>query len=531
MKGWKTCVLSAVLLTSCAKTGGSADTKGTPDFACGVLTEPLGQIKSTPQDPFEAFGKVIIENNATRTNFAANFPSALLANTFSAADRVLTAGSELTVDMLETCTIFGPLTKIVRDQNSNARGDHVSDSASVRSYNWRLEADISIPELHRLAMADACVVGISDSPRAQISESFDDPLVPTQGHLKSLGVTDPATQKELETAAKSIVTIAVIDTGIEMNHEDLKNILWLNPGEIAANGIDDDNNGYIDDVNGFNFATNTGSPQYLKSVSGYQHGTHVSGLAAAQGHNGLGGAGIMSSGARIMMLNVFASSEGASTSDIANAIRYAADNGASVINISLGGTGKSASYESAILYAIKKGVTIFAAAGNEHSELGPNYWMSPGSYGQQFDGMMSVGSIDSANGSLSSYSNYSATYVEIAAPGSEDSKARLGLLSTWPGNTYARIQGTSMSSPVAAGAAALAISMMRERGYSPSPATVEAIMAAASIHTPALYGYISGGRVLNVKSLVDFINTTYPYRTGAHIDPGVPGFKACGHAS
>jgi subtilisin len=321
----------------------------------------------------------------------------------------------------------------------------------------------------------------------------------------------------------------VIDTGIELAHEDLKNVLWRNPGEIPANGIDDDHNGYIDDVNGYNFATHNGSPQYLTSVTGYQHGTHVSGLAAAQASNGLGGSGVMGSGARIMMLNVFGDSSGASTSDIANAIRYAADNGASVINISLGGSGRSATYESAITYALRKGVAIFAAAGNEHAELGPDYWMSPGSYGQQFDGMMSVGSIDSANGALSAYSNFSSTFVEILAPGSEDSRGRLGLLSTWPGNKYARIQGTSMSSPVAAGAAAIAFSLMRERGYDPSAATIEYVMAAASIHTPELYGYAAGGRVLNVKSLVEFIIATYPRVTGNHIDPGVPGFKACGH--
>jgi subtilisin family serine protease len=305
--------------------------------------------------------------------------------------------------------------------------------------------------------------------------------------------------------------------------------LWKNPNEVPGNRVDDDRNGYVDDVIGYNFGSDSANPNYSSSWGGSAHGTHVAGLAAAQGGNGEGGSGVIGTGARIMALNVFGSQSGASSSDIVNAIRYAADNGADVINLSLGGVGKTAAYEAAIGYAIGKGVTVFAAAGNERREVGPQFFLAPAAYAPQYKGLISVGSVDSSDSGISTFSNFSPTYVKLGAPGSENSAARDGLLSTWPGGGFQRIQGTSMATPVAAGTAALAISMMRARGYEPGPATVEGILAAGSPSLPDLTNKFHNGRVLNVKRIAEFIQASYPIRGSSEgpVDPGAPDDGAC----
>jgi subtilisin family serine protease len=240
------------------------------------------------------------------------------------------------------------------------------------------------------------------------------------------------------------------------------------------------------------------------------HGTHVSGLAAARAGNSKGVTGVMGTGAKIMMLNVFGSHDGADGAAIANAIRYAADNGADVINMSLGGEGKDAAYEAAIAYAIKKGSMIVVAAGNETKEVGSKYFAIPAAYAGQYEGLVAVAAIETQTLKLTSYSNWSTSTVEIAAPGSENSKTYTGLLSTLPGNKYGREEGTSMASPVVAGAAALAISTLRDHGYQTSPELIENVLLKSARVDKTLTAKIAEGRVLDVKGLADYINTSYP---------------------
>lgn len=492
----------AMALVSCARSGGSPPGTGPVIAACGSGFEVEQGIVQTQElspsslDPYWRFGKVQLNGDIERRSQKSSTSVAI-----QSAEAILPAGYELSVSLADSCLTTGEISESVRRDLDKP---WLSPSPSgVHSYTWRLTSPMTSAELRVRAERDSCVIGISESVLAQTSETLNDPLISQQDHLKMLGVTDSSSVMALiERVGIKPVTIAIIDTGIDMNHEDLRDVLWRNPGEIASNSIDDDKNGYVDDVNGYNFALHKPSPQYISTVTGYQHGTHVAGLAAAKGGNGVGGAGVMTSHARIMMLNVFGKSNaGAYTSDIVNAIRYAADNGADIINMSLGGIGKSAEYESAIAYAVRKGVVVLAAAGNEHLEIGPEHFMSPAGYGHEFEGMIAVGSVDSESGLLSSYSNFSTNYVELAAPGAEDARSRRGLLSTWPGNKYARIQGTSMSTPVAAGAAAAAISMLRARGYAPSPKTIERILSTSASVKPELSGYIEGARSLNFKAL------------------------------
>ncbi len=233
------------------------------------------------------------------------------------------------------------------------------------------------------------------------------------------------------------ITIAVIDTGVDLDHPDLASKLWVNADEIPANGLDDDFNGYVDDVNGYDFYNFDAFPD-----DGNSHGSHVAGIAAAATNNGVGVAGV-SWGAKIMALKALSDGGNGSTADLAEAVYYAVDNGAKVINMSLGipWTSWPCNYpdiETAFTYAVNHNVLLAVAAGNDGK-----YGVScPGAYDQA----LAVGSTDSSD-NRSSFSNYGPR-LDIAAPGSN-------IYSTWSFGTYGTKSGTSMATPHVAGLAAL----------------------------------------------------------------------------
>lgn len=544
MKRWKagllTSLLSAFVLVGCGGSGGGAG--GAASYCSDASSSTGSGGPGAARDPFAAYGKLLLDEasaSVSEDEFAilteedqtgltdpvhAPYLKGLSSDSMSSdSGRRLAGGTELDVQLRESCAAGGEISSDIRS-DIRSLGPSQSDAptpSDLRDYTWKLPREMTTAELKRIADADPCVVGVTDSTVSSVYSLPSDPEVAKQGHLKMLEAGGAYSVFQQLKADRDI-TIAVIDTGIDTTHEDLRNILWSNSGEIPGNRVDDDKNGYVDDVNGYNFANDIASPKYVGTWSVYHHGTHVSGLAAAQGGNGVGVSGVMASGAKVMMLNVFGNSSGAYSSHIANAIRYAADNGADVLNLSVGGSGRNAAYESALTYAVKKGVFVTAAAGNERRKIGSSYFMSPAGYARQLHGMMAVGSVDSSDLSFSTFSNYSSTYVEIAAPGSEDSSARKGVLSTMPRSNYARIQGTSMSAPVAAGAAAMAIAMLRARGYKPGPGTIEGILSLSSRSVEGLKTKISEGRVLNLKRMADYIQANYP-AGGAGTDPGFPG--------
>lgn len=203
--------------------------------------------------------------------------------------------------------------------------------------------------------------------------------------------------------------IAVIDTGVAYNHPDLADNIWRNTREISANGIDDDGNGYIDDMYGWDFVDNDGYPEDLDS-----HGTHVAGIIASDGNNSMGGSGVMWS-SNIMAIRFLGVTGSGDVANAAGAIIYAADNGARVINASWGGYDYSNTLYSAINYARSKGVLFVAAAGNEslNTDLAPFY-----PAGFSLDNILSVAASDSSD-TLADFSNYGAASVDLAAPGVE----------------------------------------------------------------------------------------------------------------
>lgn len=250
------------------------------------------------------------------------------------------------------------------------------------------------------------------------------------------------------------VLIALIDTGVDIEHEDLQDAIWLNEKEIPDNRIDDDGNGYVDDVYGWDFYNGDSTVcSYARNGTAKKndndnHGTHCAGIIAAKSKNNDGMVGVASNvNAKIMVCKALGGSNSVTdTVKVIEAINYAMANGAQMINASWGGD-LSKTEDTALRTAIKKcGLLIVAAAGNEgeNNNLVPCY---PASYNSEYDNIISVGSID-CDGEMSDFSNYGSS-VDVLAPGRD-------IYSTVVGG-YKLISGTSMATPFVSGIAAMLI--------------------------------------------------------------------------
>jgi hypothetical protein len=279
------------------------------------------------------------------------------------------------------------------------------------------------------------------------------------------------------------VIVAVIDTGVDYYHSELAGNIWTND-DIAGNGIDDDGNGYVDDYRGWDFAYGDNDP---RDIDG--HGTHVSGTIAAA-NNGLGATGV-AFGALIMPVQVLDNSGWGSWDAVAAGIRYAVENGANVINLSLGG-GYSTAVASALAYANQRGVFVAAAAGNDGAST-PGY---PAYHSVTLGNVLSVGAHD-RNNSLASFSNRvgHSGAVQIDAPGA-------GVFSCVPGNSYDTWNGTSMASPHVAGVAALVL------GANPNltPSQLRQLLVDGATRT--IYRSDSAGGLNSAVSVAMALNTT-----------------------
>jgi subtilisin family serine protease len=240
------------------------------------------------------------------------------------------------------------------------------------------------------------------------------------------------------------VTVAVVDTGIDYRHADLRNNMWVNPAD-PPNGVDDDGNGFIDDVHGIDLANSDGDPTDDSS-----HGTHVAGIIGAEGNNAIGTVGV-NWRVRLMALKFLDRDGAGNTADAAQAIDYAVSHGARVINASWGGPAYSLALYRAIQAAAVQGAVVVAAAGNEgdNSDASPEY---PAAY--DLPNIVSVAASDSSD-QLADFSNYGRRTVDLAAPGDEIYST---VPSSFAASGYAAYSGTSMAAPFVAGAAALYLS-------------------------------------------------------------------------
>jgi subtilisin family serine protease len=314
---------------------------------------------------------------------------------------------------------------------------------------WRLEGGLAVPEaLRRLAGAPD-IEYAEPNYLLHATRTPDDPLLPQQYSLENTGQEDgtagadidAARAWDLSTGGASVI-VAVIDSGIDLDHPDLQPNLWTNPDEIPGNLVDDDGNGLVDDVHGWDFVNEDDDPR-----DDVGHGTHVAGIVAAAGNNGLGITGVAWR-ARLMPLKFLDAGGFGTVADAVQAIDYAVSKGARILNASWGGGDDSSALLEAIRDAGAHEALFVAAAGNDgaDSDRAPFF---PAGYAAP--NIIAVAASDRQD-RLAPFSNFGGTTVDLAAPGVQ-------ILSTLPGGRYGLMSGTSMATPHVSGVAALVLGL------------------------------------------------------------------------
>ena len=312
----------------------------------------------------------------------------------------------------------------------------------------------------------------------------------SEGKLAHLNNVKAAAGWDTRHDASGII-VAILDTGARITHEDLVPNLWRNEKEIPGNNIDDDGNGFVDDLHGINSITGSGDPSDDDG-----HGTHVAGIIGASGNNGKGVSGVAWN-VQLMPLKFIDAEGNGAASDTIECINYAIANGAHVINASFGTTNFLSAVQVALSSARAAGITVVAAAGNEtvNNDALPSY---PAGYG--LDNIISVAATGKDD-SLEFYSNYGATSVDLAAPGRE-------LWSCGNSNDvdYAQLSGTSMAAPVVSGV----IALLKAQFPDDAPAKLRERVVATVDPLPALTGkMVSGGRVNLQKAFLPYVGAAF----------------------
>jgi subtilisin family serine protease len=295
------------------------------------------------------------------------------------------------------------------------------------------------------------------------------------------------------------VTVAVIDSGIDLQHPDLKPNLWTNSGERAGNNRDDDRNGYVDDVHGYDWTQHEGSPQDEDG-----HGSHSSGIVAAQGNDGVGTTGVAWK-ARLMALRVLTANGDGDVSDAIKAYGYALRNGARFINVSWGGDRFTRAERDMI--ADMPNVLVVASAGNtsESNDATPEYPCN-----HDLANIICVAASD-RDDSLADFSNFGTGNVDLAAPGVE-------IASTITRGEYSYESGTSMAAPHVTGAAALLLA----RAGNASSLDIRRALLETVEPKPDMQGKVATGGRLNVANAVGAIGALAGQAAVAAPPPRVP---------
>lgn len=315
----------------------------------------------------------------------------------------------------------------------------------------------------------------------------DEPMYANQWGLNGRESINAPKAWEITKGNKDI-KIAVIDTGVDYKHPDLKEQMWKNEAELNGKpGVDDDGNGFVDDIYGYDFVNNDADP-----MDDNEHGTHCAGVIGAA-HNGLGIAGVMAD-VQIVALKFLSGSGSGETSGAIKSIDYAIKMGVNVMSNSWGGEPdqESALLEAAIKRAQDKGIVFVAAAGNESTNNDRTH-NDPSDI--TLDNIIAVGSHDSSGGK-SYFSNYGKISIDVFAPGSS-------ILSTVPGNKYSRLSGTSMATPFVAGVVGLLMAQYPQMGYM----EIKERLINTSVKNPKLEKYsVSGGRIDAYRALENIQN-------------------------
>lgn len=365
--------------------------------------------------------------------------------------------------------------------------------------------------------AQAWVQKLSRDPRVEYAElDFkrtiatipNDPQFGELWGLRNTGQTggtpgadiDASEAWNLTTGLRGVI-VAVIDTGIDYTHPDLAANMWTNSGEIPGNGIDDDNDGYVDDIHGINAITGSGD-----AMDDHYHGTHCAGTIGAVGNNSLGVVGVCWK-VRLMALKFLDSLGSGYTSDAIACIEYAISKGANVMSNSWGGGGFDQSLKDAIDAARAAGILFIAAAGNSHASTDNSYFY-PATY--DCNNIISVAATDE-NDNLASFSNYGWFSVDVAAPG-------VSILSCQPGGFYQYLSGTSMATPHVAGLAAL----LKAYNSAWTWQEIKGRILAGTVHLDSLDDMtLTEGRINACNSLL--ADLSLPHIFNIHLQSASPG--------
>ena len=355
---------------------------------------------------------------------------------------------------------------------------------------WQLGEGVSVEQAVAILNGPAWrgVVAYAEPNYTLSAADFpDQPSDPLRGNLYGLhniGQTGGTFDADVDApeawaagfTGSSSVVVGIIDTGVDYNHPDLAANIWTNPGEIPGNGIDDDANGYVDDVHGYDFV-GAGDSDPMDDNG---HGSHVAGTIGARGDNGIGVVGV-NWDVKLMAIKFLGANGSGTTDDAIEAVNYAARMGVRVTSNSWSG----GAFSQALYDAINaSGALTVAAAGNSANST-PRY---PAAF--DLANVISVAATDH-NDALASFSNYDAGWVDLAAPG-------VSVLSTYAGNTCRSLSGTSMATPHVSGAAALVLAADPSLGTAAIKATLmNSVDPVASLAGKT----VTGGR-LNVARAV-----------------------------
>ena len=449
----------------------------TERFSVGVLAiADNGTINSLPEQNSVDGG---VENNLSIFDYSSN-TDGVSASSFSSQKQIIVKFKKgITLDQVNQ---YKSLIGAISSRNISLTG----------AQSWKLPGSISVDNIIQKYRSNSIFEYIEPDyiiTKEDITPQSTFPNDPNFNQLWGLNNTgqsggvvdadiDAPEAWDIQTGNPNLV-IGVIDTGVDYNHPDLVNNIWTNPGEIPGDGIDNDGNGYIDDVHGWDFAYNDNDPMDVQG-----HGTHVAGTIAGKGNNGIGVTGVAWN-AKIMPIKFLNDSGSGYLSDAIAAINYATAQGVKITNNSWGGGGYSQALYDAINAAGQAGALFIAAAGNSSVNTDSNP-MYPAAY--NLNNIISVASTTRTD-SLSWFSNYGSTSVDLGAPGSE-------IYSTIPvaQGSYGTKSGTSMATPHVTGAAALL--------WSQNPTWTAQQIKDTLMNTgdpiPALNGNTVSGKRLNV---------------------------------